>query len=182
MPLPETPELERLQAARSQGSDMVGQFIDWLGNQGYRICEYEPHTRRVRPNRLFTNQNGAVYHYATQRNSAAICGAEPMPYTLFSQSYVGSWYSELGSGDVPICSDCMRMITDESNWPEVERIERHLYPVGRGIEEWLALFFQIDLEKVEQERRALIDHVRKAGVEFQAAVDATDYQPPRNKA
>lgn len=34
------------------------------------------------------------------------------------------------------------------------------YPVPRRIEEWLAEYFEIDLDKVEKERRAILDEFR----------------------
>jgi len=38
-----------------------------------------------------------------------------------------------------------------------------LYPVGNSIEQWCAEFFDIDLVKVEQERRAMLDYYRPQG-------------------
>lgn len=36
-------------------------------------------------------------------------------------------------------------------------------PVGLSIEEILARYFEIDLNKVEEERRAILDHIREEG-------------------
>lgn len=36
-----------------------------------------------------------------------------------------------------------------------------LYPINLSIEKLLAEYFEIDLEKVEQERRAILAHIRK---------------------
>lgn len=35
-----------------------------------------------------------------------------------------------------------------------------LVPVGKNIEQWLAEYFEIDLNKIEKERQALLDYVR----------------------
>jgi len=38
---------------------------------------------------------------------------------------------------------------------------QHLYPIYKTIEKILAEYFEIDLDKVEQERRAMLDVLRK---------------------
>jgi len=32
-------ECRRMSSARNQGSQIIGEFIEWLGEQGYTICE-----------------------------------------------------------------------------------------------------------------------------------------------
>lgn len=44
----------------------------------------------------------------------------------------------------------------------VERIEPRMFPVNRGITNLLADFFDIDLDKIEVEKRAMLDHLRAA--------------------
>jgi hypothetical protein len=48
----------------------------------------------------------------------------------------------------------------EQGWDLVEEVEEHYYPVRKTNEQLLAGFFKIDLNKVETERRALLEEIR----------------------
>ena len=41
-----------------------------------------------------------------------------------------------------------------------ENGDEYLLPVHKSIEQWIADYFNIDLNKVEQERRAVLDYLR----------------------
>lgn len=43
----------------------------------------------------------------------------------------------------------------------VDKFDR-FSPVRRSIEEWLARYFKVNLNKAEEERRALLEQIRKA--------------------
>jgi hypothetical protein len=44
--------------------------------------------------------------------------------------------------------------------PGDDRSEHRLWPVNRGIQSWLAQYFQIDPAKIEAEKRAMLDAMR----------------------
>jgi hypothetical protein len=45
---PDTPELDRMLAARGQ-SQPAGEFLDWLHNLGYRLCTWDPDAEEFVP-------------------------------------------------------------------------------------------------------------------------------------
>lgn len=51
----------------------------------------------------------------------------------------------------------------EKKWELCARQEHKLFPVSLNIEQLLAEYFGIDLKKVEEERRAILDFLRKNG-------------------
>lgn len=45
---------------------------------------------------------------------------------------------------------------------EYRNSDQQLAPVHKSINEWLALFYEIDLTKIEEEKRAMLDEIRAA--------------------
>ena len=88
----EYPEHEKMRAI-SEKSQVVGEFIDWLREDGHDICKFEKHTRH--------------------------------------SDELGDWTPE--------------------GW----------YPQRRRIEQLLADFFEIDLDKIEDEKRAMLEQMRE---------------------
>jgi seryl-tRNA synthetase len=42
-------ELNKMQAARQQGSQVIGEFIEWLNEQNATICYYDEHEEAYEP-------------------------------------------------------------------------------------------------------------------------------------
>lgn len=51
-----------------------------------------------------------------------------------------------------------------------DRSEERLVPVHKTINEWLAAFYEIDLNKIEEEKRQMLDDIRQAN-ETARAID-----------
>lgn len=88
-----TPEHDKLRAIKDE-SQLIGAFLEWLGENGYSLCRYE----------AFTRHSG-----------------EPGDYTP-------SGY----------------------------------YPTPLGIEDLLARFFDIDLDKLEEEKQAILQQLQES--------------------
>ena len=41
-----TPALDRMKQARAEGSQVIGEFVEWLADQGYCICHQPPNQHR----------------------------------------------------------------------------------------------------------------------------------------
>lgn len=45
----ETPELNKMKQARAEGSQVIGEFMEWLEDQGYCVCHQPPSAHRLDP-------------------------------------------------------------------------------------------------------------------------------------
>ena len=93
-----TPELEKQRAARDQGSQKIGEFLEWCAEQGWGLMYY-PTLREAYPDRY------------------------------------------------------------EDDDPKGDETCHEPLLVSKTMEQLLADFFEIDLKKVEEERRALLDAI-----------------------
>lgn len=117
------PECKRMSKVIEQSQD-IGNFLDWLNNQGIHLaewetqrdCEYGDHSLKSRT--IWRCRNGQLVHEDTD---------------------------EVGD-DCPNCEGTG--VVDRSNPVLTLRSERY--------ESLLARYFEIDLDKVETERRAML--------------------------
>lgn len=165
-----TRELDRLLAAREDGhSDEIGEFIDWLRQNGYVIARWEHETYQIEPSLVVYDQEkpethniAAPFHRTVGRLENAICGARPKPWTVHGREYRSDgWFGRIENRRPVVhdptvwCAECQRMY-EAREWPERQSEEPHLIPARVSIEQLLAQYFNVDLNKVEQERQTIL--------------------------
>lgn len=134
---PQTPELDRQHEVLESGKAQVVQdFYDWLVEQGYVLGKYQTEItetcRGVRPDPLWSESNcdGGFVKRTTRKNG-----------------------EEIHAGIVcPVCGGS----------GEVTRslVESRLMPALVVPEQLMADYFGIDRDKVEAERRAILEYLR----------------------
>lgn len=110
------PEHEKLHAIKDQ-SQSIGEFIEWLGENGYSICERrDAESRSERVKKIFSPSGRAVEDFGS-----AFCAI-------------------------------LEAVADNAclYWPTTKRLPESL----------LADYFKIDQNKLEDEKRAMLDHLR----------------------
>jgi len=124
--LPPTPELDKMHAARP-ATQRVGEFLEWLGEQGLHICQYvdEEPERCGRCGHAL-----AAHHCDTDDDGGPWCG---------------------------ICLDTKPWSKAHHAFTVHELIDGHWVPIGGSIERMLARWQGIDLDAVEAERRSLLE-------------------------
>lgn len=135
---PPAPECERL-AAVAPESNRIGEFLDWLTQERkIQLAVWEP----------LMECSGPGWFEATDCvDGRLIARSERWDRTLNRVVDDGE--------DIGECTRC-----DGSG--RVERSEPILVPASVGFEKLLAEFYDINLDKVDQERRAILDHLRTA--------------------
>lgn len=109
--LPKTPELDKRSEIIKDGhSQAIGEFLDWLQQQGLSLMRYRTDLTDERP--------------------CSRCDGE--------------------NRECPRCNGSRFIEITVSGWTSD----------GRSVEQLLADYFEIDLTKIEEERRALLDHIR----------------------
>jgi len=131
---PKCPECDKLHAVKEQ-SQAVGEFIDWVQIQGMQFCRAHKHTDACYTNGLSKKEFRATYKSETRE--LAFTGTR-----------------------VPICTP-EELKAGRFNKPHCGIAEGDLYPIAFSIEETLAKFFGINLVKVENEKRRLINWMRE---------------------
>jgi hypothetical protein len=144
---PKCPECDKLRIVCDK-SQAIGEFMDWLHEQGYTIAERHEHCA-----------NCFTCSYNKQE---------------FRAEYQGKTRERFFSGEmVPVCTP-EELKAGRFAEPQCGIAEHGLFPVFLPIEQTLAKFFEIDLVKVEEERRRLLDYIRD-----KAAVNAMRTDIPR---
>ena len=133
MEVPATPELDKLAAARkSGGSQEIGAFLEWLDGRNFAIGQWYTPVEMMRCSGC--SGSGIVVQSERRRDEHG--------YSRFKKTN-------------RVCPGCEGM-----GEREVE-LEQRFMPVYRSVEAWLAEYFGVDLDKVEQERRAILEAYRQ---------------------
>lgn len=129
----DTPECDRLVAVAEE-SQRIGEFIDWLGEQGWFIA----YTERM----------------IDRPCASTVCTKYTVTQCVNGRSIL---YRGEGGEDVGPCSKC-----DGTGFIRSERLDPIGLPLAMSPERLLAKFYGIDLDKVEAERRAILKSLRSA--------------------
>lgn len=140
-----TPEVEKMMAARDQGSQEIGEFLDHLLNeQGFVIAKWGARQEEVeciglsrdgRPNGMFDGSNcmdGEIRRHRVLVDGKTHMLNDPCPRCE-------------GTGRITISSG-----------------EEGFIPDRRSVQQLLADYFEVDLDALERERRAVLDQLREA--------------------
>jgi hypothetical protein len=147
MEMPPTPELDKMSAVRDR-SQTIGDFLDWLSQEkNWHLGAYVIE-RDFEPGERFTVEKieraGSPDVYRVRDHGS-----------MNTYSYVG------GRWDTREEAEESARLHDEDY---IRRTEEHASrPYRRqsyAMEELLAEFFEIDLKKVEEERRAILEAIR----------------------
>lgn len=133
----ETPELDRRAAIMPQAETLT-EFVDWLEPEGLRICS-------LNKRRACT---GVWDPQASTRGVSYDCDDGTLrlnPYDTLRRFDIDR------TGET--CPKC-----DGAGW--VERGPGEYEPISEGWERLFARFFELDLDKIEAERRALLASLR----------------------
>lgn len=122
--MPEYPESEKMHAVHEQ-SQQIGEFLDWLGQQGMRVCELQ---------------------------TEVACEWRSLVHELHCEQ------GQVMDPDGPLDEDCKQC----HGTGMVELVTPQYHPTRLSIEKLLAQFYEIDLDKIEAERRAMLDSLRAA--------------------
>jgi hypothetical protein len=130
---PATPELERMRSITDL-SHRIGEFIDWLHETKFWICERHEHQG--------SDDSDAPSGCWEKHTCTATCFCNgPHPHDPEIR------------GSKCTCRQEMTLLCG--------RHEGEYYTTNKTPEKLLALFFKIDLNKVEKERQAILDWMAK---------------------
>jgi len=115
------PECEKL-AKVKDASQIIGEFLEWLGAQGIRL-----HERPIKE-AVIARMKGLP----VDNGHCILCGGK----LVFG-----------------VCGGC--------NAHQDRDYFDHYYPIRKTIEQIIAQYFEIDLNKVEEERRLILEEIRK---------------------
>lgn len=131
-----TPELNKLKQQRELlHTEAIGQFLEWCAEQGWELCFWQHHV-----------------------------DGEPCPHAGTALSTLDGAEQVDGTYRCPGCG-----ATGESRyfgehvWQHewaTEPIGEGRFPVNKRIEQILAEYAGVDLDKVDAEKKALIEHMR----------------------
>ena len=128
----ETPELDRMSDVRDH-SQAIGEFLEWLRDQGVQMVRWE--TRRPE----------------------SLCSGD----ALFREFAELDAELRSAQSETPRPSDVHPPKCKCKGTGIVYGTERdELVSVDRSIERWLADYYDIDLDRVEAERRAILEELR----------------------
>ena len=133
---PNLPEHDKLRAAKktSDATQLIGDFLDWLREQGLLLAEDQP----------------------ASRFSCEHCGVVPADEVFFvdwSSADEALWRHKR--------KNCKTGVEFEHRGGgHVHHDPAGLYPSGRSREKLLAEFFKIDTSRLESEKRALLEEQR----------------------
>lgn len=141
--LPPTPTLERL-GTISDDSQKLGEFLHWLKDEGWQLCRWQ---EEIEDEEICVDP----FHYRRTQAEVAVEGLIELDAELHGRKPPQtdrSWRPN------PDCTACQGSGL-------IRRTRRGWNYDGRTVEQVLAAYFQIDLEAAEQERRALLQHLRE---------------------
>ena len=142
----ETPELDKMAKANEEGSQAIGEFLDWLNQQGILLCRWREDLTDIQPCFGFNRFGEVISAFDLTESN---CDGGKVKYAPFRREAGTVLY---GPGDV--CPRC-----EGKGGLEFAASARFVVEPG-NTQEMLARYFDIDLDKVEQERRALLDAFR----------------------
>lgn len=126
----ETPECDRMHAV-VEDSQKLGEFLDWLAKEGLWLCEL-------------------------QREIEETCSYKETGLYDIKRCEEGRWMHHHGRrktevDDLGECPHC-----HGTGYAIHTLLDPRFIPQPAGTEDLLARYFNIDLDKVEQERRAIL--------------------------
>lgn len=131
----DTPELDKRKKVIDSGkAEAVQDFIDWLAEKGYEIAYWETH------------------------HEAKCEGVRLTPWQA-SNCRKGVVRRSLSNGPVSVTAGDLCPECDGEGAGIVERAEPRLAPLARQPEQIMADHFGLDLNKIEQEQRALLEAI-----------------------
>jgi len=133
--MPDTPELDKMSEAKEY-SQKIGEFLDWLVSEKHIV---------------FSRYHQHVAH----------CFTLGMTKTQFREAYKGKRKGTLGI--MTPKAKAHELVAGRFDDAKCCMHEGELVPEQVQIERTLAEFFEIDLDKVERERRAILDALQNKG-------------------
>ena len=151
-----TPELTKQAEARQHGSEEIGEFIEWLGQQGYRICQWQEDLTSTQTCYGFDLRGEVISSFDLREPN---CDHGKVANTRYRR-HLGSHDPE---GTIfQVGDECPRCQGRGSlEFPASPRYVEST----KTIEQWLADYFEIDQDKIEQERRAILAAFREKNKE-----------------
>ncbi len=130
------PECDKMLAV-SEDSQKIGEFLEWLGSQGLHVCSLVTKRPCEYRGRRYACSGGRLY-YGEDVSS--------LGHLLVDES-------EYESEAIRRCDACRGS-------GMVDLIQPHFSPVSGTINTLLAKYYGIDMDKVERERRAILEDLR----------------------
>lgn len=147
MPEEKYPEHEKMEAVKAD-SQTIGEFLEWLFSNGQELCVWRDEGNN--------GESFYIEHVIGENGICNRCGDDRhCRHVHFS---VGTIVYEDGAG---YCSPNI-------NFPDRKKNAKHrswgegFVPINRNIEKTLAEYFEIDLNKINDEKRAMLESLRKA--------------------
>ena len=141
--MPATPECDKMSEVKDK-SQVVGEFLEWLQQEGVHLCRWRD------------DMTATERCYGLRRD-----GRHASPLALDDSNCEEGVVERKVEG-----RDGLKVMPGETcprcnGEGHVEfPVTAQYVPEFMSIERVLAKFFEIDLDKVEQERRALLEHLR----------------------
>lgn len=122
-----------MRKARSEGSDEIGQFLEWLRSDetDYTIAEWDRH-KQCDASSLWQRAGRPEWHCIGGRIMSGMDLDE----------------------DTGECEEC-------EGTGRIPRREPRLMSVGKSIEALLAMYFDIDLQRLAEEKDAMLNDIRR---------------------
>lgn len=146
------PEHEKLHALEGD-NDTIGAFLDWLQREGYVVARW-----------------GAPYeqlaYVDTRRFSMRQTREWKEVYATRDPVAIGEWLEREQLHDdikwgLGLLGDALPDPDHPGNdWYVVFTDESRLWPAGEGIEQLLARYFDVDLRKLSDEKKQILDSIR----------------------
>lgn len=128
-----------IEIGRQRHTQAIGEFLEWLGGQGIQLCRWREDLTDARPCSLAVTPGTHAPRWGCVEGRSARYGSVT--------NEVGEAYGE--------CAHCAGR-----GYVEVPADARFA-PEPWTTERLLAQYIEIDMDKVEVERRDLLEHVRK---------------------
>lgn len=143
----EYPEHDKMSAIKNE-SQAIGAFLEWLLAGGVEICKWRD-----------SGNNGEPFylqHIVGEDGTCNSCGDDhctpehyPAGTVLYEHEDTGRITSSVG-------------VLYRKRNPDYEGWNEGFYPINKRIEQYLADYFEIDLNKIESEKRQILESLRKA--------------------
>jgi hypothetical protein len=133
----EYPEHQRLEVVKDQ-SQAIGEFLEWLSEKGLRLTRWLPEYTNDEPKYLYADERGTSLGYKYMHEGHASLPDD----TAASRRYCHA-------------------VWDAALNPGYEYRPAGYYEDHTGAEKLLAEFFDIDLTKLENEKREMLAQLRQ---------------------
>lgn len=143
--MPETPECDRMVAV-AEDSHKIGEFLDWLAEQGIHLCSMATYTDTC------NKQEGPLIVTPTKCENPRWWLVGERKWQCQGGRMIGHPQSNKPGEDSGPCDHC-------GGTGEIP-LEERLAGISEGPERLLARYFEIDLALVETERRAILAALR----------------------